>query len=449
MKAPAFLRRNLAIHADDQTLVGLACDDNLWVRREAVRNPATPRWVLDLLIRAGADPELRGRGEPDPDMSPDDLRRLVECGPWARLLVGDHPNTSDEVLDVLARQPDRRLRIAAARHPNSPPAALAHLCADADPEIRATALANPRRPDGAVDLLRRAGSEESLDGLAPAGDVAPDAAELEAAAELGPWGRFLAARHRACPRHVLVAAATDQDWRVSSALLDNPAVPDDVLERIVDETAEFDDLRALANLHAEPTELARLARHPLPTVRLAAARHPATPRDVIAVLATDRSADVRRVASAHPQLDPRFHDLLVRAGSSADLTRLDDLDDDLDDDLGDDLGPSALDDLARGGHWARQLAVRHPATPPAALARLLCDDDPKLREWAGAHPAAPPDVIDDIRRAGGAIDFQGVAEGDPDAPVDLLRRVAEHGPWGAWVVSWHSNAPSDLRRRPD
>ena len=141
----------------------------------------------------------------------------------------------------------------------------------------------------------------------------------------------------------------------------------------------------------------------------------------------------------HPHLDPLEHESLVRAGSSTDLTKLAEPDPTLD--------RAVLDRLALGGHWARQLAVRHSATSPVTLARLLCDSDGKLREWAAAHPATPKDVIDDIRRVGGAVDFQGVAEGEPDVPVEVLRRVAGLGPWGAWVVSWHPKAPADLQRR--
>ena len=67
VRPPSFLRRNLAANTDShEILVGLACDESMWVRRQAVQNPATPRWVLDLLERAGADRDLRGRRDPDP-----------------------------------------------------------------------------------------------------------------------------------------------------------------------------------------------------------------------------------------------------------------------------------------------------------------------------------------------------------------------------------------------
>lgn len=437
-RAPAFMRRNLASAANDEVLVALACDENMWVRREAVRNPATPRWIIDLLISAGTDGGLRGRCDPDPEMPPDDLRRLVECGPWAQMLVADHPNTSNDVLRVLAAQPSARTRAAVAQHPSADGPTLAHLCADGDAEIRRHAAANPTRPDAAYQLLRRAGSDSELAALEPTTGNPLGPGELVTLAELGPWGLFLAGRRPLCPGHVLADVAADPDWRVRSALLDNSATPDDLLERATESPPPHHDLRPLADIEAAANELAALARHPQSEVRLALARHPNTPTEALTELATDRSADVRRLAARHPNLDPGHHDELVGAGSSRDLTMLSDPDPDLD--------PESLDRLARGGHWARHLAVRHPATAPDTLARLLCDSDGKLREWAAAHSSAPPGVIAEIRRVGGADDFQGIADPDPDAPVEMLRRVAALGPWGTWVVSWHPNAPADLAR---
>jgi hypothetical protein len=354
------------------------------------------------------------------------------------LLVADHPNTSADVLDVLARQPDHRLRAAAARHANTTSSMVARLCADADPAIRSIAATNPNRPDEVVDLLRRAGAADDLDRVRhdPADRLEPDEAAL--LAELGPWGRFLAARHTSCPLPIVRRVATDPDWRVRSALLDNESVSDELVGRATETHPPHDDLRQLALRTPDPSALAAAAEHVQPAIRLAVARHPATPSNTLGHLATDRSADIRRVAATHPNLEPDLLAVLVRAGSSPDLARLADYDHTIE--------PSALEQLARAGYWARQLVVRHPATAPTTLARLLCDDDPKLREWAAAHPSAPTDVVTEIRRAGGASDFQGVTEGDPDAPAELLRRVAGLGPWGAWVVSWHPNAPSDLSR---
>ena len=449
-RPPAFLRRHIASGAADrpELLIGLACDEAYWVRREAAKNPATPRWVIDLLVRAGADADLRGRSRPDPDMDPADLRRLVECGPWAQELVAEHPNTASHVLDVLADQSRPRLRASVAEHPNTASSTLARLCADAEEVVRRAANAHPDRPEDTYRLLCALGADHGLVGLDAVDRVANvDATTLRAAARLGPFARFLAARHALCPEDVLARVAIDTDWRVRSGIFDNPEASSAVVARaadveVLDDTAcgSVDELRVLAHRAAPAASLAALVDDPRPAVRLAVARHRAAGRDLLGTLAADASAEVRRVAARHPQIDPDDIDLLVRAGSSADLMRLSDPDPD--------LPPEAIDRLSRGGRWAKQLAVRHPATMPDTLARLLCDEDGKIREWAAAHPSAPAHVMADLRRAGGAEDFQGLADGDPDMPADALRRIAELGPWGAMIVSWHPNAPVDLARSP-
>ena len=45
-RPPSFMRRFAAGGTTDRdALVGLACDENYWVRRQAVKNPATPAWI--------------------------------------------------------------------------------------------------------------------------------------------------------------------------------------------------------------------------------------------------------------------------------------------------------------------------------------------------------------------------------------------------------------------
>ncbi len=417
-RPPSFVRRHAAGATDDpNTLVLLACDDNVWVRRDAARNPATPRWILDLLVRAGADPHLRGRrSEPDPTLTPADLHRLVEGGPWARRLVAEHPAADATVLDVLAGVDSIALRLLVAAHVNTASTSLDRLCADIDADVRALAAEHPATPPGTVRLLVDGGATPDLRTVAARGH--PDGTWIEPVAELGAFGRFLAARHASCPADLTTAVAGDEDWRVRSAVLDNTLVS---------------EIPAIAATDTDPVVLERLADDDLPEVRLAVARHPATDPATLGRLAADELPDIRRTAARDPRTDPEAVDALVRAGSTPDLTGLAEPDPNLD--------PALLTELAAGGHWARLLAVRHPATPPITLARLLCDAEPKLREWAAAHPSAPAEVIALLRRAGAADDWQGVAEGDPTMTPEELDDVSALGPWGEWVVSWHPNAP--------
>ena len=59
-RPPFFMRRFSATETTDpNALVGLACDESYFVRRQAVKNPATPDWILDMLVRAGATPGIK------------------------------------------------------------------------------------------------------------------------------------------------------------------------------------------------------------------------------------------------------------------------------------------------------------------------------------------------------------------------------------------------------
>lgn len=431
-RPPTVLRRHAGAASDDPAaLAGLAADDSYLVRRQAVDNPATPRWVIDLLVRAGADERLRGRSAPDPSLTAAELRRLVECGPFARELVAEHRNVDPDVLNELTTDASVTIRRSVAAHGNAPAAALGRLCADAEAPVRRTAVANPNRPDDVVRMLESAGADPSLGSVRIGPVPAVSADDCRQLAQLGPFGLFLAARNPGCPGDALAAAATDADVSVRSAVLEHPAVLPEIVERI---TGELVDVSVLRLGPAEA--LAPLARHPSAVLRLAVARSAHAVGGILRTLLTDADARVRVEASRSPFVDEVLIDQLRRAGSRDDLSGL--------------AAPlvvteTELRELAGGGPWARLLAVRHPDAPADVLSALLADEDPKLREWAAAHPHVPSETVSLLRRAGAADDFQGVAVGDSSMPVSQLRVVAELGPYGAFVAAWHPAAPSDLR----
>jgi hypothetical protein len=438
IRPPTFERRFIAAQTDDpDTLVALASDESYFVRRQAVQNPNTPQWVLDLLVRAGATPDLRGKGEVDPDLDPDALRRLAEAGPWARQLVVEHPNTSTEVLAALKDQPSVPLRLAIAAHPNSDQATLATLCCDIEDEIRAQAVANPNCPSELIELLIAAGAAPDLQGVTRSfGDVT--AQQLVQLADLGAWGRFLAARHPNCPPDLLTAISSDPEWRVRSGLLDNPNTPAALVQILVDapDSGDIETIQFLSQPQISGQELAQLAHDPNPEVRMALARHPDATPDVLGLLATDGVKEIRALAASHPRIKAADLELLVRAGSTPDLMGLSEPDAT--------MSGAEIQALLDGGVWARQLAVRHPNTDADTLAHLLCDGEPKIREWAAVHPNLPPETKRDLVRAGSGTDLQGIAPPDPDLPPEVLYRISRLGSWGAWVVANNPYAPEEL-----
>jgi len=438
IRPPSFQRRFIASETDDpDTLVALASDESYFVRRQVVRNPNTPAWILELLVRAGATPDLRGKGDRDPDLDPDSLRHLVETGPWARQLVAEHPNTSAEVLAVLAKQSSVPLRKAVTVHTNADAAILASLCCDIEDGIRTAAAMHPNCSADLFRLMIAAGATGDLQQVTRHFQHL-SVAQITLLAGLGPWGRFLAARHPDCPADVLTTISVDPDWRVRSGLLDNPHCPDTIIKILVDtpDSNEMESIRTLGRVQI-PVEIGNeLAMHPSPEVRLALARHLTTAADILAILATDGVKEIRRLAASHPNTDAADLQRLVLAGSTPDLMGLSEPDSV--------MPPDEIQDLLAGGVWARQLAVRHPNTDAETLAHLLCDREPKIREWAAVHPGLSPETKQNLIRAGSGTDFQGIMPPDPKLSADELRRISQLGSWGEWVVANNPYAPEDL-----
>jgi hypothetical protein len=433
-------RFSAAETSDPNALVGLACDESYWVRRQAVKNPATPGWVLDLLTRAGATPDLRGKGQFDPTLDGDSLRKLVEGGPWARLLVAEHPNTPVDVLDVLKDQPSISLRLAVAGHHRAVPNTLAVLCVDIEEAVRAKAVMHPQCPKDVIKVLTIAGASPDLRTAdRPQQDLSP--AQARALASLGQWGRFLVARNSGCPPELLADIAKNPDWRVRSGLLDNPNTPLDVLEHLLgsQDAPELASVHRVSSPDVPPEVLDKMARHPNAEVRMAVARHPAITPELLGWLVTDGTKEVRRFVANNPRTNPADINLLVKAGSTPDLMQLSDSNPEME--------ATELDTLSRRGLWARQLVVRHPNTSPNTLARLICDAAPKIREWAAVHPNVPQETIQTLIRAGSSTDYQGFAPPDPTLSPEDLRQLSQLGPWAEWVVAANPNTPPDLLER--
>jgi hypothetical protein len=257
-------------------------------------------------------------------------------------------------------------------------------------------------------------------------------------AQLGPWGRYLIARHPDCPVDLLTKISSDPEWQVHSGLLDNPNTPTALIGQILDAptTEEMGIIQSLSQQEISTEESVQLALHPSPAVRFAMARHPAAKPDILGLLASDGVKEIRRLAARHRQTDTVIVQRLVQAGSMPDLMGLRKPDPEMSSD--------EIRALLKGGVWARQLAVRHPKSDANTLARLLCDREPKIREWAAVHPNLDPAFKRDLIRAGSGTDFQGIMPPDPDLPAKILTQISQLGSWGEWVVANNPYAPVEL-----
>ncbi|WP_428851409.1 hypothetical protein [Imbroritus primus] len=249
-----------------------------------------------------------------------------------------------------------------ARHPNTPRMVLAALagCNPTPPVLRALCENTGVAPELLADLERRhpAGLERLL-----AVNLATDARTLDTLwqSTVEPAVRAQILLHPACPARLLTR------------------LPDGVLER-----------RSLARqVRTSADLLARLAADGDAAVRRAAAAQAALPMAALLTLCFDRDAGVRRTIAGRADLPPRLVDWLLE---DADV-------------------------------WVRRTVARNAACPVDRLTRLAGDAEADVRRGVARHPACPPELLERLSLDPVPWVQAGVAYRH-DISVQLVRRLA-------------------------
>lgn len=433
--SPAIRRAAADSSNDPSELAALLCDENLFVRRGALANPQAPSNVIDLLVRAGASADLRGKGEADPAVSPEELEHLATLGPFGRELSAAHPNSPGRLLETIAADASRAVRLAILKHPECPAGLLEAACVSMDADERRVAANHQKAPADLIKILQLAGADSQLQAVRPPQE--PLAVELiERLASLGNCGRVIAAVQRNCPRPLLETIAVDDDWRVRLAVLDNPTTPTAALEHLSSIDDDQIRLRLLEHPNVPPRVVTEAANHPHLEVRIAAARHPSAPAEALRTLATDGTHQVREIVASHPRRPRNTIDQLRRLGSAEDLLNFGAADPE--------LAPAEIASLAELGLWARRLAARHPNTDSTTLQTLACDADHVVREWAARHPNMSSGFLTLLERLGATRDLLGRAHPDPTLEPAELESSSRLGPWAARLVAQHPKTPGAL-----
>ncbi|MHC4404020.1 MAG: hypothetical protein ACYTG0_30550 [Planctomycetota bacterium] len=348
----AFRRAQAGDSRDPPTLAELLCDENFFVRRKALANERAPSDVVDLLVRAGASADLRGKGELDPAVSLGELERLAALGPFGRELVAAHPNAHERLLERIASEGPRSATITILKHPNCPAKLLKAACVSMDAEERRLAATHPSAPG---ELIRDQIRVRLLEHPNVPRDLVTEAARhphLEV--------RIAAARPANAPLEVLRALAADGAYQVREIVARHPQAP----REMIDHLRRLGSAEDLLNFDAPDPELpaaeiADLVKSGLWPRRLAA-RHPNTDAATLQTLACDADHVVREWASRHPNMPADFLTLLERCGASRDLLGMAPPDRT--------FGPSELESIAGLGPWAARLVAQHPNTPESHLA---------------------------------------------------------------------------------
>jgi hypothetical protein len=343
---------------DSDELATLARHPHLAVRQAVATNGHTPPATLADLADDGGRPPARwcpgcdGSASSLPEMDCDGRHRGAVV--WVETEVARNPATPPAVVAVLADHPNLSVRWAMTDRPDLPMDACRRLAGDPIPAIRADLAANPAIGPLLLRDLAGSGSPEVRYRVAENPLVSLELLAAVASKRTGPV---------VVPR---IAAATEAEvwrlarWPVPAVRMLLAARPD-LPAGVVDLLAADDDPRVLRAVAAHPTlteaQLRSIVDGRGSRVAVAVAANPACPVGLLDELSRRGPSRILRAVAEHP------------AASPAALLRC----------LGDDR--------------ARPLAARHPALPPAAVAALLDDDNERVVEEAAANPALPVAVM--------------------------------------------------------
>jgi hypothetical protein len=351
-------------------LATLARHPHLAVRLAVARNGHTPPATLAVLADDGGRPPARwcpgcdGSAAPTPDMPPGTSSGrwpAIACDGrhrgavvWVETEVARNPATPPAVVAVLADHPNLSVRWAMTDRTDLPMDACRRLARDPIPAIRADIAANPAIGPVLLRELAESGSPEVRYRVAENPLVTLELLAAVASKRTGPV---------IVPR---IAAATEAEvWRLARwpvpAVRMLLAARSNLPAAVVDLLATDDDPRVLRAVAAHPglteAQLRSIVDGRGSRVAVAVATNPSCPTDLLDELSQRKPSRILRAVAVHPAAPP-----------------------------------SALLRCLRDDR-ARPLAARHPGLPAVAVVALLESDDERVAEEAAANPALPLSVM--------------------------------------------------------
>ncbi|WP_327733832.1 DUF2336 domain-containing protein [Streptomyces nojiriensis] len=268
--------KEVALWTDSPVTARLALHPDPQVRLAVSANPSTP---LEAVLALAEDPELPlqwALSERTDLPQPLYARLVAEAHPGLRASYAHNPGIGQELIRVLAADPEIQVRRAVAEHPHVPLDLLAEL------------VVGDR---AAWNLLPR------IAAATPA-ELAELAASPHAAV------RMLVAQRRDLPAQLRDALAVDPDASVVRAVAPHPGLSEELLRAMVARHGVQVLAAVAANPDASGPLLEHLTRH-RPGVRRVlkeVAQHPHATGPALLACLEDRTS--RPLAAAHPALPP-------------------------------------------------------------------------------------------------------------------------------------------------
>jgi hypothetical protein len=408
------------------------------------------------------------------------LRRDIDVPEWLR--AGLPRRVADDF--YATSRPAQFRWLAAKSLPIDDPSVRSALLADEEPDIRWDALCRSIgiEADDLSHLLAELGASRSarVTFRRGAADTYSFLTPRESDAEvLG-----LLATHRSTPGSVLADLSNSTAHGIRLSLLANSAVTSRDRPRIMHAimSSKSAEHRAdLARVWELPGDvLALLAKDTAAIVRRTVAERSDLTADLVDILTADKDWDVRLALIENPDItmpiSPQSVDAIIRDASDAELTAAIDAVEQLPQcDEFDEAISVALDRLAKSrarNPDLRQISARHPLTRPGTLRRLATsvddelrravadnsntpqdalttlakDDDVNVRSAVATNPAASRTIVADLAYDTEP-DVRAAASRRPDLDLEVLARLLQDDHDGVRRSAWRHPAAQEAAGR--
>lgn len=378
------------------------------------------RDLLEQSLDAG-DPFLAAACHPYADLvERRTLENLLFATPALKRRFAGALYTPTSVLDRLARDCDRRIRLRVAKHPATGSAALTHLAGAEGTEDLYASIARHRNttshlldnlyhkrppassvrlalchnPNTALSLLKQLAVDATPGELKGVARHSAADGPLLRQCWLSP-DKYLRAEvvaHPNCPPDILSLAERSSQALIRRKFAQNPLLADTVLIRLLEDAEAQVRAAAVRSLSSVAlTTISAPTRDPSHQVRRDQARHPGLPLSWIKRLARDTDPWVRRLVARNPAVPAEIlHHL---AGD-------------------------VVTEVRRG-------VARNPACPVQLLGQLAGDPQPWVRAGVALREDTTQSMIIGLSRDDD-LDVLSALGRNPGTPINILRSITHH-----------------------
>jgi hypothetical protein len=227
------------------------------------------------LLRYTKDEALKKYESPDLSLPIEELEALSKGLGYAKCLVASHPNTTLEILQKLATDPNSAVRGAVVGHPKTTEELREKFATDPNEYVRGAVARLPQTTAKVLLFMKKEPHAEIREQLA---------------------------KHPNTPLELFWSLASDRELDVKLAVASYPKTPEVILKYLFEKGSDpkGHTKKAIAkNAGLDKTWLLALAKSRDNGIRLAVSRNPSASPEILAILSTDKMENVRYAVAQH------------------------------------------------------------------------------------------------------------------------------------------------------